>query len=221
MDIHSGPTVALSGGEARMAGRVAPHSRLSVRRHPPIQWMSSSKRSIVAQFASTALSGPGASTAACRLAVPPQEVPVRILKLPPALERIADLLARGLSDKEIAAEADLPHSTVRTYVARIFKKLEKADIDELVENVNALVKNLNRSIEEFEVGKMQRSMVALLEDLRATSETLRADLQNAKVPELTESARSALTPPAGDGRAPVTRRSRQEEPPGRGCSSRS
>lgn len=43
--------------------------------------------------------------------------------LPPSLARIADLLARGLSDKEIAIETGMPYVTVRTYVARTMAKL--------------------------------------------------------------------------------------------------
>jgi hypothetical protein len=42
--------------------------------------------------------------------------------LPPALRPIARALARGLSDKEIAAELDIPLATARTYVARVLRK---------------------------------------------------------------------------------------------------
>ncbi len=43
--------------------------------------------------------------------------------LPPSLERIAHLLARGSTDKEIASELDLPVTTVRTYVTRVYRRL--------------------------------------------------------------------------------------------------
>lgn len=43
--------------------------------------------------------------------------------LPPALARVTSLILRGLSDKEIATEADLSVATVRTYVARIYQRL--------------------------------------------------------------------------------------------------
>jgi Bacterial regulatory proteins, luxR family len=43
--------------------------------------------------------------------------------LPDSLSRVGELLALGMSDKEIAGQADLPLSTVRTYVTRVFKKL--------------------------------------------------------------------------------------------------
>jgi PAS domain-containing protein len=44
------------------------------------------------------------------------------LDLPDSLRTVATLLAQGLSDKEIAAYSSLSVSTVRTYVARIFKR---------------------------------------------------------------------------------------------------
>ncbi|HVK86050.1 MAG TPA: helix-turn-helix transcriptional regulator [Kofleriaceae bacterium] len=43
--------------------------------------------------------------------------------LPASLARVASLLVRGLSDKEIAAELDAPLDTVRTYVRRIYARL--------------------------------------------------------------------------------------------------
>ncbi len=52
--------------------------------------------------------------------------------LPPSLLRTAELLARGLSDKEIAAELALSHATVRTYVTRIYERLGISDRRELM-----------------------------------------------------------------------------------------
>ncbi len=42
--------------------------------------------------------------------------------LPPSLRPVALALARGLSDKEIAGELDIPLATARTYVARVLRK---------------------------------------------------------------------------------------------------
>lgn len=42
--------------------------------------------------------------------------------LPPSLERIARLLSRGLSDKEIAADTELTLSTVHTYIRRLYQR---------------------------------------------------------------------------------------------------
>jgi DNA-binding NarL/FixJ family response regulator len=44
-------------------------------------------------------------------------------RLPLSLSRVADGLARGLSDKEIADELSMPIATVRTYTSRVLKKL--------------------------------------------------------------------------------------------------
>jgi DNA-binding CsgD family transcriptional regulator len=44
-------------------------------------------------------------------------------RLPPALARVADAIARGWSDKEMAANWDVPLSTVRTYVHRTYQRL--------------------------------------------------------------------------------------------------
>ena len=43
--------------------------------------------------------------------------------LPPALARVAELLMMGLSDKEIARCTELTVSSVRTYTARIYRRL--------------------------------------------------------------------------------------------------
>jgi DNA-binding CsgD family transcriptional regulator len=55
---------------------------------------------------------------------PPEMDPRQDVALSPSLERVADLMARGMTDKEIAEVAELSLATVRTYVARIFKRLE-------------------------------------------------------------------------------------------------
>jgi hypothetical protein len=44
-------------------------------------------------------------------------------ELPPSLQRIAARLARGVSDKEIAVDLGMPLPTVRTYVARVLRRL--------------------------------------------------------------------------------------------------
>ncbi len=43
--------------------------------------------------------------------------------LPPSLRAVAELVAAGLGDKEIAAELSVPLATVRTYVARCYRRL--------------------------------------------------------------------------------------------------
>lgn len=53
----------------------------------------------------------------------PDSAPPPATELPPSLERIALLLVRGSTDKEIAHELDLPVTTVRTYVTRIYRRL--------------------------------------------------------------------------------------------------
>lgn len=47
----------------------------------------------------------------------------RFAALPQRLREVARLLGRGRSDKEIACELDMPVTTVRTYVTRVFAKL--------------------------------------------------------------------------------------------------
>lgn len=43
--------------------------------------------------------------------------------LPPSLARVATLAATGMPDAAIAASTGLAHSTVRTYVTRIYERL--------------------------------------------------------------------------------------------------
>lgn len=43
--------------------------------------------------------------------------------LPPSLARVADGIARGLTDKQIADDLEVPISTVRTYVRRCYERL--------------------------------------------------------------------------------------------------
>jgi hypothetical protein len=64
--------------------------------------------------------------------LPPVELSKPASALPASLRPIADLLAQGMSDKEIAAELDMALSTVRTYVARAFKKLDVHSRAELI-----------------------------------------------------------------------------------------
>jgi hypothetical protein len=75
----------------------------------------------------TQVSGSGRSVylvVPCPELVPPSTPdPRQEIQLPPSLARIGRLLAQGKSDKEIANDADLPLSTVRTYVTRIFRKV--------------------------------------------------------------------------------------------------
>lgn len=52
--------------------------------------------------------------------------------LPPALRAVAEALALGLSDKEIAEQLDKPLATVRTYVTRVFRRLNVSNRRELV-----------------------------------------------------------------------------------------
>ncbi len=52
--------------------------------------------------------------------------------LPPSLDRIARLLCRGLSDKEIAQQTDLTLTTVRTYVRRLYQRAGVHSRSELV-----------------------------------------------------------------------------------------
>ncbi len=44
--------------------------------------------------------------------------------LPPSLQKVGTLLSRGLADKEIARAVGMPLATVRTYVARVLKRLD-------------------------------------------------------------------------------------------------
>lgn len=47
----------------------------------------------------------------------------RLGALPPSLARVAELVAAGLTDQEIADRMGLTHKTVRTYVSRIYRRL--------------------------------------------------------------------------------------------------
>ena len=57
---------------------------------------------------------------------------VRELGLPPRQAKIVDLILRGLADKQIASELNLSFSTVRTYLERVFARLEVPDRIQLV-----------------------------------------------------------------------------------------
>lgn len=46
-----------------------------------------------------------------------------IHQLPPSLQRVAELLVEGLSDKEIASRMKMPIATARTYVARVLQRV--------------------------------------------------------------------------------------------------
>ena len=54
------------------------------------------------------------------------------LDLSPQQKRIVELLLRGMRDKQIANELELSVPTVRTYLGRIFLKVEVQDRVELI-----------------------------------------------------------------------------------------
>jgi hypothetical protein len=54
---------------------------------------------------------------------PPARPSPHLASLPPHLQRVAQLVALGCADKEVAARLDLSVATVRTYVTRIFAAL--------------------------------------------------------------------------------------------------
>lgn len=62
-----------------------------------------------------------------------------LVDLPPRLRQVAERLVDGLTDKEIAAALDIPLTTVRTYVARIFRRLNVHNRSELVRLFGASV----------------------------------------------------------------------------------
>jgi len=64
---------------------------------------------------------------------------VSLVDLPPRLRQIAERLLDGLTDKEIASALDIPLATVRTYVSRIFRRLNVHNRAELVRLFGASV----------------------------------------------------------------------------------
>jgi DNA-binding NarL/FixJ family response regulator len=56
---------------------------------------------------------------------------VRALEMSPQQARIIELVVRGMGNKQIAAELGLSESTVKTYLARVFVRLNVADRMEL------------------------------------------------------------------------------------------
>lgn len=69
---------------------------------------------------------------------------VKTLGPSPQQAKIVELILRGLKDKQIAAELELGFSTVRTYLDRIFMRLEVADRVELVLRVFTTYVEQNR-----------------------------------------------------------------------------
>src|SRR5688572_6754664 len=68
-----------------------------------------------------------------------------ILDLPPSLSRIASLLVCGHSDKQIAALTGLSHTTVRTYVRRLYTRTGVRSRVELVHRVRGVAPQRARS----------------------------------------------------------------------------
>lgn len=54
------------------------------------------------------------------------------LGLPPQQKRIVELILRGQQDKQIASRLNISFPTVRTYLERIFDRLEVVDRMDLV-----------------------------------------------------------------------------------------
>jgi hypothetical protein len=53
-------------------------------------------------------------------------------ELPPSLATVAELLLRGMSDREIAEHSHLTYRTVRTYVTRLFRRVGVTSREELM-----------------------------------------------------------------------------------------
>jgi len=64
------------------------------------------------------------------------------LALPPQQIRIVELILRGQQDKEIASGLGLSFATVRTYLKRIFDRLEVSDRVGLVLRIFAMAQEL-------------------------------------------------------------------------------
>lgn len=64
------------------------------------------------------------------------------LALPPQQLRIVELLLRGQQDKAIASELGLSFPTVRTYLKRIFERIEVSDRVGLVLRVFAMAQTI-------------------------------------------------------------------------------
>ena len=60
------------------------------------------------------------------------------LRLSPQQKRIVELILRNRCDKQIAADMGLGHSTLRTYITRIFHRTGVSDRVELILLVFAL-----------------------------------------------------------------------------------
>lgn len=64
------------------------------------------------------------------------------LKLPPQQARVAELVLRGLRDKQIAELLGLKIPTVRTYLSRLFTRFRVGDRVELILHLVAAVNTL-------------------------------------------------------------------------------
>lgn len=64
------------------------------------------------------------------------------LALPPQQIRVVELILRGQQDKEIALLLDLSFPTVRTYLKRIFDRVEVSDRVGLVLRIFAMAQKL-------------------------------------------------------------------------------
>jgi len=62
-----------------------------------------------------------------------------LAELPPSLRPVAESLAEGKSDKDIAHALDIQLTTVRTYVARVYRRLDVHSRSELVRRFGAAV----------------------------------------------------------------------------------
>ena len=75
------------------------------------------------------------------------------LALSPQQTRIVELILRGQQDKEIAAELNLTVPTVRTYLKRIFDRLNVADRMALVLRIFALAQEQTQPIQARSASK--------------------------------------------------------------------
>lgn len=75
---------------------------------------------------------------------------------------------------------------------RLMTRIDRLDVEGLLTNFDTLLVNVNRAVETTDVGSVQRSVSELLEELDGTVEGLREAIREARLPAVSEDARTTL-----------------------------
>jgi ABC-type transporter Mla subunit MlaD len=107
-------------------------------------------------------------------------------------ERYPPLEASWQPENVYVPSAPSTITQLSTAADRLMTRIDKLDVERLLTNLDTLLVNVNEVVERADVEGVQRSLSALLDDVRLTSSELRGQVKQAGFGDLNAEARKSL-----------------------------